>query len=357
MIRRDRSNWNWPDAAVVLGAAAVLFSAAPAHARGETPASVLLRMGTPAPPGTAWAREGHAFERDIAELTHDQVRMKWYLGGIAGNEMEMYDRIKREQLDGIASGGMLCQRLAPTMRALRIVGLFQSRDESAYVAGRLKESLDAEFLKAGFVNLGELGVGPDVIFSRTPVTTMAELKRTRLWIWDLDNVYREILKEMGLSVVPRPLEGAARDYEERRIDGFIGVPAAALAFQWSTEARYYTDLRPSFLRGCLLIASRAYDQLSVAGQQAVKQSAARAIARLEDVGRTQDEQLLGHLFAKQGLKRVPVSEGFRAEFFASAQAARDRLRNKIVPDALLQRVLAMLADYRAVHRALEGEQR
>jgi TRAP-type C4-dicarboxylate transport system substrate-binding protein len=281
--------------------------------------------------------------------------MKWYLGGIAGNELEMLDRIKREQLDGVASGGMLCQRLAPTMRALRIVGLFQSRDESAYVSGRLKDTLDAEFLRAGFVNLGEVGVGPDVILSRQPIATMAELRKARLWVWDLDDIYRQTLTSMGMTPVPRPLESAHHDFDQGLLDGFLAVPTAALAFQWSTQARYYTDLRPSFLRGCLLITSHAYDQLPVVGQQAVKQSAARAIARLEELGRSQDEELLAQLFIKQGLKRVPVSESFRAEFFAAAQAARRRLAGKLVPEELLQRVLGLLADYRAVHRSIESE--
>jgi TRAP-type C4-dicarboxylate transport system substrate-binding protein len=317
--------------------------------------AVVLRMGTAAPEGTAWAREGHAIERDIAELTHGQVRMKWYLGGIAGDEMMMLDRIKREQLDGVASGGMMCQKLAPTMRALRVVGLFQNRDESAYVAGRLKDTLDAEFLKAGFINFGELGVGPDVLFSKTPVASMAELKKTRLWIWDLDDVYRLMLGEMGLHVVPRPLDKASAAFEQGELDGFVAVPTAALAFQWSTQVRYFTDLRPSFLRGCLIIASRAYDQLSVDGQQAVRKAAARVLARLEEIGRAQDEELLGRLFEKQGLKRVPVSEGFRAEFFAAAQAARERLAGRLVPGALMQRVLGLLADYRAMHRSTDRD--
>jgi TRAP-type transport system periplasmic protein len=280
--------------------------------------------------------------------------MKWYLGGIAGDELTMLGRMKRDQLDGVASGGMLCQRLAPSMRALRVVGLFQSRDESAFVSSRLKELLDAEFLKAGFVNLGEMGVGPDVIFSRKPVTSMAELKKARLWIWDLDEVYKQMLTSMGITVVPRPLESALHDYESGLVDGFLAVPTAALAFQWSTEVRYYADLRPSFLRGCLLMSSRAFDQLPVSGQQAVRQASARTIARLEEIGRAQDEALLGGLFEKQGLKRVPVSESFRAEFFALAQQARERLVTTTVPLELLQRVLSLLADYRVMHRALDS---
>ncbi|MGZ3408484.1 MAG: TRAP transporter substrate-binding protein DctP, partial [Polyangia bacterium] len=254
--------------------AALVGTTTAAHAE-----TVVLRMGTAAPEGTAWAREGHSFERDIAELTHGTVRMKWYLGGIAGDELQMLDRVRRDQLDGVASAGMLCHRLSPSMRVLRIVGLFQNRDESAYASGRLKETFDAEFLKAGFVNLGEMGLGPDVILSRTPILTMADLKKARLWIWDLDDVYRESLTAMGMTVVPRPLESAARDYDQHVLDGFIAVPTAALAFQWSAEAHYYTDLRPSFLRGCLLISSRAFDQLPIHGQQAVRQSAARTIAR------------------------------------------------------------------------------
>lgn len=311
---------------------------------------IVLRMATEAPRGTAWAREGVAYQRDIAELTHGQVNMKWYLGGIAGDEMEMLDRIKREQLDGIASGGMLCQKLAPSMRALRIVGLFQSRDESAFVSGRLKATFDAEFAKAGFVNLGEYGIGPDVIFSRTPIRTMEELKQARLWVWDLDDVFKTALTDIGLRVVPLPLDSAYHAFEQGKLDGFLGVPTGALAFQWSTQVHYFTDLRPSFLRGCMLMASRAYDQLPVEGQQAVRQSAAKVVARLEEIGRSQDEALLGGLFAKQGLQAVPASESLRAAFFAAAQATRERVGSRLVPEALLQRVLSLLADYRAVHR-------
>jgi TRAP-type C4-dicarboxylate transport system substrate-binding protein len=312
---------------------------------------VVLRMASVAPQGTAWAREGHALERDIVELTHGQVRMKWYLGGIAGDELRMLDRVRRDQLDGIASGGMLCQKLSPSMRALRFVGLFQNRDESAFVSGRLQELFDAEFLKEGFHNLGEYGVGPDVIFSRAPIRSMDELRKARLWIWDLDTMFGQALREMGLSVVPKPLEGAYAAFEAGAVDGFVAVPTAALAFQWSTEVHYFTDLRPSFLRGCMLIASRAYDQLSVQGQQAVRQASARTIARLEEVGRAQDDALLGGLFARQGVTPVEASEGFRAEFYQAARTTRERLGDQLLSPQLLQRVLTLLADFRAVHRA------
>ncbi len=45
-----------------------------------------------------------------------------------------------------------------------------------------------------------------------------------------------------------------------------------------------------------------------------------------------------------------MSDQFRAEFFDAARSMRERMGDKLVPLALLQRVLGMLADYRAEHR-------
>ena len=72
--------------------------------------------------------------------------MKWYLGGIAGDDFEAADRIGRDQLDGIGGGAWLCERYAPSMRVLRLVGLFQTRDESCrgiVAAARLLDILAA----------------------------------------------------------------------------------------------------------------------------------------------------------------------------------------------------------------------
>ena len=60
--------------------------------------------------------------------------MKWYLGGIAGDELAALERVKRGQLDGEA-GAIFCQRLAPTLRVARVPGLFESREEFIYVVG------------------------------------------------------------------------------------------------------------------------------------------------------------------------------------------------------------------------------
>jgi TRAP-type C4-dicarboxylate transport system substrate-binding protein len=344
------------------GAAPVIGSGTPPPLVTPTGGSadrerIVLRFGTIAPDGTAWARLAKSVANALSDATRGQVTGKWYFNGIAGDEMEMAERIRRDQLDGIVSGGMLCQKLSPSMRVLRVIGLFQSRDESAYVAGRLKAQFDEEFRKAGYVNLGSVGVGPDLIFSRAPIRSMAELRKTRMWTWSLDEVFREEWPMLKVPQVPTPINEAFAAYEGHQLDGFFAVPASALAFQWSTEARYMTDLRVSFLRTCILVATRAFDALPLEAQTALQAASARGIVQLEELGRQQDEQLLHGLFEKQGIRVVPVSESFRSEFFAEALAARERLPAKLVRRELLQRVLGLLADFRAEHRLLQSSGR
>jgi TRAP-type C4-dicarboxylate transport system substrate-binding protein len=330
---------------IALAACVTIALSAPAAAEQK----IVLRMASPAPDGTAWAREARAFARDVENLTHGTVGIKYYLGGITGDEFETAERIRRGQLDGIASSGMLCQKLAPSMRVLRVLGLFQNRDESAYISGRLRSVFDEELRHAGFINVGELGIGPDVIFSRTPIRSMAELRQTRLWIWDLDEMYKLQLAAIGMKVVATPIEKAGRHYEQGALDGFIAVPTAALAFQWSAQVKNVTDLRVGFLRGCFLFSARSFDQLPSSAQEALRVAHAKLLARLEDLGRAQDQALLDGLFEKQGVKRGDPPSSFRAEFFDATRQMRERLGKQLVPDALLTRVLSMLADYRAEH--------
>jgi TRAP-type C4-dicarboxylate transport system substrate-binding protein len=326
--------------------ACLVFLAAAAHA--DEP--ILIKLATVAPTGSPWARELSNFAHHVESSTHQEVRFKLYFNAVAGDELEQLDRMKRGQIDGAASGQMACERLAPTLRVSRLPGVFQDRDEAETVLSGLRPFIDKEAHESGFTILGISGLGPSVFFTRTPVYTLAELRKIRLWRWAADEVGTASSREMGLTVEPLPLYEAGRAYDEKRIDGLLGIPAAALAFQWSAQARYLVDLRNDYLFGCVVIADRTFQRLTVAQQAAMRDAAARLSERYIDLGRRIDDQLLGGLFQKQGLTKLPVSDSFRAEFFDAARVARAKMAERFVSRDLLSRVQSMLADYRAEHR-------
>lgn len=322
---------------------------APSAANGDP---VVVRMSTVAPEGSAWANLLRDWARETNTISGGTVRIKWYFGGITGDELLSFAGIAAGHLDGIASGGMVCERLAPSMRIQGFPGVFQSRREAAYVIERLRPTIEEETRRAGFEMLILSGLGPDVIFTRAPVRSLAELRKIRLWRWSADEVGIAMSHEMGLAVVPTDVDVAGRAFDDGRIDGFIGIPTAALAFQWSTQARYIVDLRPGYLTGCIAVSHRVLDRMTAEQQKTFRGLLAKYDALFQEMGQRQDEALLGGLFQKQGLKPIPPSEGFRSEFFEAARAARERAATRFVSRATLDRVLKLLADYRAEHAAL-----
>jgi TRAP-type C4-dicarboxylate transport system substrate-binding protein len=327
-------------------ACALLFLSATASAD-----PIVLRFATAAPEGTGWARMLHDYSADIEANTHGAVKMKWYLGAITGDEVETLSRVQKGQLDGIGSGGMACERVIPSMKITRLIAVFQSREEATFVARKLDSTFAEEARQAGFALLGVNGMGADVVFSNRPLRTLAELRKARLWRWDIDETANRFAREMGMTVVARSLEEAAPSYDRGDLEGFVAIPPAALAFQWTTRARYVTDLKIGYLWGCLMVANRAFDRIPVEHQQVVRAASVKLGLRWDDFGAAQDAALLGPLAKQQGLMVTTPSESFRAELFHVAGEVRNRIGGTLVPPALLDRVMRLLADYRAEHAA------
>jgi TRAP-type transport system periplasmic protein len=309
---------------------------------------VVLRMASIAPDGTAWARELKAFARDVEQLSHGELRVRWYLGGIAGDESAMPERIRKGQLDGEAAA-VTCNRLAPSLKVLRVAGLLRRRDEAQSVVGRLGPTIEREFQQAGFKLMGATWFGSDVIFSREPVRTMADLRRLRFWIWNLDEVWVAELRSLGVQIVPLSVEEAGRAYDEGRVDGLLALPTAALAFQWSARTRYFTNLPLASMAGCTFVANRAWDALPVESKSALLAANGKLNFRFRDINAAQEDALLGGLFDRQGTHAVPVSVIFRAEFLDAARRAREALPDGVVPRALIGQVQTWLSDFRAEH--------
>jgi TRAP-type C4-dicarboxylate transport system substrate-binding protein len=327
---------------------AFLFLLASSAALGD---EQILRIGTIVPAGTGWARGIRTMAREVEADTGGSVKMKIYMGGIAGDEVEMLERLRRGQLDGVLSGSVACETAAPSLRVVRIPGLLQTWSETSYVVGQLRPLFDDEAKRNGFTYLGEAIVGPSILFTRTPVHDLADLKKLRLWIWDIDRMLGVFLPAMGLPVVPTPIRDALRAYEDDRVDGFVSPAVVALAFQWSPAARYFTDLRLGFVAGCLVVANRAFDELSLPDQQSLAGAAAKTLVHMDEVGRDMDAQLLGGLFERQGLHQVPVTSTLQVEYDVSAVRARAELMAQHRVDAeLVGKVEQMLVEIRA-HQA------
>jgi TRAP-type C4-dicarboxylate transport system substrate-binding protein len=314
---------------------------------GDEP--IVLRMAAIAPEGTGWARELKAMARDVETATNGGVRVKWYLGGIAGDETTALGRIRRGQLDG-AAGALFCGGLSPTLGVTRVAGLVQSRDEALHLLNHLRPRIDEDFKKNGFIALVIGNFGNDIIFLRDRVDSFADLRKRPMWIWNAETVLKRQMELMGMHMVPAAVDQLSPLYDDGKIDGMFVIPTAALAFQWTTRAKYFIDVRGSMLAGCMTVSQKAYDQLSFQDQQALVAAAAKFALRFEDLGKREDALLLGGMLERQGVHKLATSEGLRAAFIEAASVARGKLDDSVIPSKLIKESLDVLAAYRAARR-------
>jgi TRAP-type C4-dicarboxylate transport system substrate-binding protein len=325
----------------------------PTLARAQAPA-ITLRVATPAPDGTRWAGLIREFMRQVETTTGGTLRLKMVWGGIAGDDVQVAERVARGQLDAVLSGGMLCEQLAPTHRALRLTGVYRDYDEVNSVAGQLRGSIEKEARAHGYVYLADMNLGVVDLFSRAPLRTLDEIRTARLWMWNLDTVGIEQYREMGLHLVELPLDQAGPAYLAGQHDGFIAIPGAMLAYQWGAHTRFITELHVSYLVGCVLVANRAFDRLTGEQQQALRLAAAQIRVRTDAAIVEEDAKVIAGAFGKQGTRTVPVSAELRNQVEKEAKAAINRLGDKLIPRRLFLEVLQLVDDYRMSHTQRAG---
>ena len=97
------------------------------------------------------------------------------------------------------------------------------------------------------------------------------------------------------------------------------------------------------------MTTTAWDRLAPDLRDVVEAASVKFGLRIGEATRAQDEELLGGLFARQGVRSIAVSPLLRAQFLDAAHSARDKLGQQLVSQELLLQVQSFLADYRSVH--------
>jgi TRAP-type C4-dicarboxylate transport system substrate-binding protein len=305
----------------------------------------VVRIGTVVPEGTGWAREWDNFANEVERASSGQVHIKTYWGGVTGDDVQSLSWVQRGRLDGVASAGMLCEQLAPSMRVLRLLGVYRSPDESRYVREKLMPVFDQEFRRSGYVNLGLSGVGGAFLFSRGPIHNLTEMKKAHIWVWDIDQLARQYADAIAVTPVRLPIVDVKLALETFKIDGVISVPSAALAYQWLPRLKYYVDMPLAYLTACLVVDLHVWNGLTPEAQATMRAAAAKLSDRLEAVERRDDAKLLQRAM-KEGLEALVPTEAAKQELFECYLKAREKLGDQLVPAELIRRAIALLQTYR-----------
>lgn len=208
---------------------------------------------------------------EIKERTEGRVQIKYYGGGIKGDDKKVLGQIRIRQLQG---GAFTPSALASQYSDLNLYGMplvFDSEEEAAYVRSRLDDRLQQGLEDAGFVSFGFATSGFANILSNTPVKSLADLKGKRVWVPEGDEISYESMEALSLSPVTLPLTDVLTGLQTGLIDIVAIPPMVALIMQWHTKVKYVTRVPLVYTLGFMAVDRKTFEKISPADQAIVRE--------------------------------------------------------------------------------------
>ena len=277
--------------------------------------ALTLKIATVNLPASLWMKDMRSSANEIKERTEGRVKIKYYGGGIKGDDAKVLAQIRIGQLQG---GAFTPSALAAIYPDLNIYGMplvFNSAEEAAYVRGYLDSRLQRGLEDAGFVNFGFAAGGFANLTSNEPVKSLADMKGKRVWVPEGDAMSRASMQALSLMPVTLPLTDVLTGLQTGLIDIVAIPPIVALLMQWHTKVKFVSELPLVYTFGFMAIDKRAFDKISTQ-DQAIFREVMGATYRKFDKANLVDNKGAFDALIKSGIELIE----FGADEFAEVRS-------------------------------------
>ena len=325
-------------------AAAVAFGAAGAAQADE------WRIATLAPDGSAWMKILGRGAEEVGKATASRVTIKYYAGGVQGDEKDVVAKMQAGQLDGGAFTTIGLGMVDESIRVVELPMLFKSIEEMDYVRKKMWPTFQARFEKKGY-RLGDPGdVGFLYFYSGDPIKSIEDLTRAKVWLWGEDKIVKSMFRKLGVNGVPMGVPDVLPGLNTGRINACYASPLAAVALQWYTKVKYSTSMPMAYGIGATIVRKSVWDKMSPEDQKAAEKIFKIQAQKLSKVVRKDNERAFKAI-TRAGVKVIETPATMVAEFEKRSKEVWQEMVGKVYS----KEDLALVLKYRDEFRASGGK--
>ncbi|MBI2897070.1 MAG: TRAP transporter substrate-binding protein DctP [Deltaproteobacteria bacterium] len=297
-----------------------------------------ISIATLAPPGSTWMKVFDAWNREIRRRSNKTLQLRFYPGGVQGDEAEVIRKIRNGRVDGAAVTAVGLGQIHRPALVFEMPDILRNYDELDAARAALAPEMNAAFERAGFKMLGWADVGIGRLFSTMPIRTPADMARAHPWLWRDDLVMPAFFQVVRSNPVPLQVPEVLSALQTRRIDSLLATPVAAVALQWQSRVSYMTELSASIAIGGTIMGKRQWDSLTDEQRTILTETAAQfhALARRN---LRRDEQQAIQSLGQNNIQVITPTAAQKEEWRRVATQVRQRLVGQICDQALIDRVL------------------
>jgi len=265
-----------------------------------------LKIATLMPEGSGFVSEMRQAGENIHERTEGRVKLKFYPGGVMGNDKTVMRKMRVGQLHGAALPSGPLASVYPDIEIYSLPLFFRDYDEVEYVRERMDEELKTGLSEVGFTVLAISDGGFAYLLSQSAIRRVEDLPQAKIWIPEDDIMSQTALEIAGASPIPLPTADVYTALQTGLIDTVAAPPMGAIAFQWHTKVRAMTNVPLMYLIGIFTIDRKTFEKLRPEDQIIVREEIADASERLDRASRIGDANAAEAL-KNQGIEFVTAS--------------------------------------------------
>jgi TRAP-type C4-dicarboxylate transport system substrate-binding protein len=306
----------------------------------------LFKVATLAPEGSVWTKRFREFSREVEEKSNGEVGFKIYAGGVMGDDLAMYRKMRVGQLNG---GGFTMTGIGsvvPDFRVMSIPFLLHSYEEADWVKQGLMEHFNKAFAENGMELIALTEVGFIYAMSTVPISTVEELKKSTCWAPDNDPLIAGFLETIGVTPTPLSIPDVLTSLQTGLVSTVFNSFYGSIVLQWYTKAKYITDMPFGYAYGAFLLDRKQFGLLPAQHGELIKAAAAKHFGVLLADTRKSNAEAMSVL-TDNGVTLVNTDPAALTELEAMRDKTVIRLKGKAFSDAIHEETTRLLAQYRS----------
>jgi TRAP-type C4-dicarboxylate transport system substrate-binding protein len=307
--------------------------------------ALVIKLATLAPEGSSWVKALNQVNTEVMKKTENKVQFRIYPGGVLGDEMDMLRKMKIGQIQGVAltSGGL--SSLFKEMDVIQIPFLFQKYEEVDAILKKMDSFFRKGFEDNGYVFLGWSDAGFVYLMSTVPVSSVGDLKKTKVWIWEESPMSKAIFDEAGVKAIPLTVPDVLVGLQTGLVEVVYTPPTGAISLQWFTKIKYFIDVPLVYLSGGIVVKKDIFKQVSQPHQNLILETFQPHLEKLRTVTRNENREAI-KVMMKHGVKVITPSKDQVDEFKKLSNKAMGHISGQTFSKKVLEEVTSLLENER-----------
>ena len=305
---------------VILALSAVLL----AHA---AIAQTTIKLATIVPQGSVWDKDLQQMAEEWKNATGGRVAVTIYSGGSQGDESNVLRKMRLDALQAASFTAVGLGSIDSSFNVFDIPFFFASYDELNYVTEKLTPLIRKRVEAKGFMLLNWGHGGWTQVFTKTPVQTVADLKRIKLYTSAGNDRMVQWFKANGFEPRAMAMTDILTGLTTGMLEGLPTPPLAALMFQWYKQTPYMLDIGLAPIIGATVITRKAWNAIPEGDRPKLLEAAAGVEKRLQVEVPKQDADAVSAM-TKQGLT---VTKATGPEWRTQIDGLAKTMRGEMVP--------------------------